>query len=178
MGEIEKKHHDGRLGALRPSAELRGVLSEIENCKDFFERGGIVDYLQSINEFYIEGKGSIKGPVPLISFIGKENVLDDLGFLNLDTPQGGVEAHIEWEEEEDNQSKSISVQLLYSGEHNFYSMFLYAGFVEKKSEGDALSTGGSIQRNFWLNPNSSRTSECVDDILLTFAEELLESGIL
>jgi len=178
MGEIEKRHHDGRLDALRPSAELRGVLDEIEHCKDFFKKGGLVDYLQSINEFYIKGKGSVKGPIPLIGFIEKEDVLDDLGFLSLDTPRGGVGAHVEWEEEEDNRSRSINVQLQYFGKYNCYSMFLYAGFVEKKSEGGALSTGGSIQRDFWLNPSSSRMSEYVDDILLTFTEELLESGIL
>lgn len=179
--ETEKIDSGGRIGALRPSAELRQSLEEAERCKEYFEREGFIEYLKSVNEVYLENRGSIVGPrLEICSGIKGENRIEDSEFLEMVNSGGGMETSLEWDRDESEKpKKSISVQLNYITKNNLYTMYLSSGICEKQKgkTNSLLFKGRTLQRNFYLNPVSGM-SKRIDDLLLTFTEELLESKIL
>lgn len=177
MKEIAKTEYPAKLGTIKPNAELRESLDNIEKSKKLFEEGDFVGFLQTINEFYFGGDGKIEGPYSFIGSDVDEDKLDDSSLFNLRNSWGRVLAKLNWEGQDGGQSKTVSVDFGYSSKGNVYSIILYAEAFERTVEGGSLAVGKSIQRNFWIMPNAGM-QEGIDDMLLTFVEELIESGIL
>jgi len=181
IAEIEKGGLGRRTGALKPSAELRKSLEEAEKCREYFEREGFIEYLQSVNEVYLGNQGNIVGPrLEITSETEEENRTSDQEFLEMVNPSGGVGASLEWDNDEDGEpKKEIVITLGYSTLNDLYTVSLFSGARQRqKGENNSpINKGRSLQRNFYLNPIPGM-SKRIDDLLLTFTEELLESKIL
>lgn len=173
-----------QVRALKPNAELRKALDEADKCMAFFNDGKFIDYFQSLNEVYLNNKGNIsQGPVTDITTgLSEDMELENQALLELDQAIGSARASLEWEdfEEDRNLRKNISMTLGYHSSADCFSLLLFAsteGKFGEEKEGGLLKTGTSLQRNFYLNPESN-LSKHIDDLLLTFTNELFESGIL
>lgn len=171
------------VGTLKPNAELRKALDEADRCMNLFNEGNFIDYFQSINEVYLNKQGAIEGPTSAIGTGLREDMgLESPTLFELSETSGGISVSLKWEDVEDNRPsrKNISLALKYESSSNGFWMSLFADVESKfgvKSESGLLNTGMSLQRNFWLNPETGLPKH-IDDLLLTFTNELFESGIL
>lgn len=171
------------VGTLKPNAELRKALDEADRCMNLFNEGNFIDYFQSINGVYLNKQGAIEGPTSAIGTeLGKDMGSESSTLFELSKASGGINVSLKWEDVEDNRPsrKNISLTFKYESSSNGFWMSLFAGVesrfgVENKS--GLLNTGMSLQRNFWLNPEAS-LPKYIDDLLLTFTDELFESEIL
>jgi len=174
--------HRERVG-LKPNAELRKALDEVDECMNFFNKGNFIDYFRSINEVYLNNQGKIEGPTPSISStLAEDSKLKNHRLLELDQTPGGISIGLDWEEAEDKKrsKKHISLSLNYKSQFNDFDLYLFASVESKfgtETESGLLNTSTSLQRNFLLNPEVN-LPKYVDDLLLTFTNELFESGIL
>lgn len=180
MSNIEQEKTSEKLDNLKPGAELRRATDDLELCRRTFENLGFLDYLNAVNESYLESQGRIEKLKLSISFdLDGEKELNGQRGLGLNKHWPGVSAFLTWEVErkEDLQKNSISITLNYSREYDCYWNSLYACSVENSVIDIRMQVGTSIQRNFWLNP-CPELPEYVEDALLTFTTELLDSGFL
>jgi len=166
---------------LKPNAELRKALAEGERSFTFFEEGKYIDYFQSINEVYLKGRGTITGPCNSLN----SSLSDDISFKNqlaleLEQSHGAAYISLEWEDLVEITKNQIFVSVSYHESTNCYRLVLFARKERELTQDEVsipLSRGDEIQRDFWLNPEPV-LNKYVDDVLLTFTTELLDSDIL
>lgn len=166
---------------IKPTVELREALEEIEKSRRFFKEAGFIDYLHSVNYYYLEKKGKIVGPLSQISGILNNN--DESDILELDErSRGGIEIYLECEEKKEAliDKKRIYIGLKYNKEYDYFTLILYASRGEGSVE-SSISNSRFKQKTFYLNSYQNtleRMREDVDNLLLTFTSELLGAKIL
>lgn len=168
-----------RPGVLKPTAELRKALDEAETCIQFFEAGNFMDWFQSINEIYLENSGKIDGPkIYLGSKLDDTAESEESDLFEMKAAEGRIATSIKWADIQDTNStdRVISMSLSHESRYGSLYMSLYAAADNKQSNSNMV-TGTSVQRDFRLNPESG-LSKYVDDLLLTFTNELFDLGIL
>ena len=177
MDEIQKKNTSPVIGSFKPSPQLRSSLEEAKKCKEYFQQEKYTDYLISINNIYLNASGKINGPeISINSWVDEGALATEGEFLDLSsTAKGEASAYIDWEE--GKLKKHIGITLSYSTQYDAFSLALNGSKKSKERRGTKFFVGKSIYRMFWLNP-AQRMSKDIDDLLLTFTSELLDSGIL
>lgn len=175
---------DTRIGNIRPSVDLRESLEEIEKCKSFFEQGGFMEYLHSVNQCYLEDQGKIVGPEPEIEDLFDDNEESEMLGLS-ERSWGGIRAYLEHEQTFTSEprvaKRLISISLRYGSDWEYFQLVLFASQGEKSTEGSPLLNGRFKQKRFWLNSlNRSNQSmkQDVENLLLTFTGEVLGAKIL
>lgn len=188
MSQIEEERALDRFkpGNIKPSVKLRESLQEADKCKDFFLKGGFIEYLNSINQFYFGGNGKIVGPESLVTTSIDQNTqvidgVEESDLLDLDDDAlGGIQAYVEFEERVSILKivkKHISILLKYQLKNDAYLLSLHASWGKDTGEENAIQIGKYSRKTFYLNPNVRIQSD-IDDLLLTFTGELLEARIL
>lgn len=184
METIEKRDRLIKPGTLKPSPDLRRSLSAIELCENLFVRGSYIEYLELLNETYLGGQGTVEGPKPYISSDPAENSsLEDKRFIELHESWAGVQATLEWQEsvDEAETKQLISLTVSYQSAHGFdnHLVSLYAKSAMTRDNDPSTSIGKSIQRDFMLSTDLHfQDLHILDDLLLEFTGELLESGMI
>ena len=175
--EIRKKSNIPVIGSFKPSPQLRGSLEEAKKCQEYFEQEKYIDYLISINKVYLGESGNITSPeIHIDSWLDEGEFAPEEKFLDLgESTRGGVQASLDWVE--GKVKKHIGIRLSYYNSANCFGLYLLGSIKSRERKGTTVFVGKSISRNFWLNP-ISRTPKDIDDLLLTFTSELLDSGIL
>lgn len=175
---------------IKPTVELREALEEIKKCRDFFEQGELVDYLHSVNRYYLENQGKVTGPEPVIvDDVESDNTdlsemieLTDSAALQEASALAGIVTSLEWQRTVRSKiiKGRISIRLFYKGDnYNYFRVILYASHGEKDSEESPVLKGKYKQKTFHINPyQNSKMRQDVDNLLLTFTSELLGAKIL
>lgn len=189
MSQEERLLDNTRPGNIKPTVELRESLEEIEKCKKFFEQGGFIDYLNSVNQCYLENQGKVVGPESIITDNVESDNSDDSEMIELSDfvlPQGwgraraGIVSSLEWQRAVGTKiiEGRISMNLYHKGDnYNFFWLLLYAAYGEKSSEESPILNGRYKRKAFSLNSRSVRSQD-VDNLLLAFTSELLGAKIL
>lgn len=66
MSQEERALDNIGRGNIKPTIELREALEEINKCRSFFAQGGFIEYLHSVNQYYLENQGKVTDPEPVI----------------------------------------------------------------------------------------------------------------
>jgi hypothetical protein len=164
------------LGTIVPSVEMRKSLEGAERCKAFFEGLKLVDWLNSINEHYLNGSAEVDGPNLRIS--SNTSIQDsddgmDVKSFDLESSWGGLKAELKWGHGDDNSQGVITISLFYSNRYDYINLYLEGGQTRLDTNGST----SSFFRDFMLNPDYIKMDD-VDDALLTFTSELIDAGIL
>jgi hypothetical protein len=164
--------------------ELQNSLTGIDRCRSFFDKLQLMDYLESINKFYLEGKGKITEPVSRISTgINETSEEETNGFvLKKDDVWGGIKVSLQWNKEDGVVENEVNLGFFYyypnESYHEYFQLYITGGSSSKTEEQEGgFFTGKSFYRKFFINPPSF-TQEEVDSILLNFTNELLEAKFL
>lgn len=178
MGRKEQEKKVGKLlDPIRPSAELRKAISGLEVCIGTFNRLGIIGFLKAINETYLDNKGEITGPEERIATNLKDNTEPSTvpdRHLDLMDIWLNVDAYLKWKVKENTNRISATLCHYKSGSYN---LILYAESIEEINA-QGMKIGSTIQRDFGLTNDIEFHRSLVDDTLLTFTTELLDSGFI
>lgn len=162
-------------GNIAPGAELRSSLTGIDRCRSFFDRLKLIDYLKSVNTFYLENKGKIVGPISRIAAGINEQHDEEVQNFVLEGSWGGINVSLDWNK--NGGVNRIYLGLMYSDTNDYYQLYLSGGTTKAYAQEGELSMTKSFYRTFRLNPPSIAQDE-VDSILLNYTNELLEAKIL
>ena len=172
---------NGEVGNLKPGAERRESMEEAERCKIFFERGGFMDYLRSLNEYYFKNGGEVTGPnLQFTNFTTLAEITTDVDseLLDLDAKSyGGIVAGLDVSqggERGGKVNKKISIVLYSNGKENYF--YLELGASVEDVGNDTISTASYIRRSFYLN--QQRMGNNVDNLLLEFTGELVDAKFI
>lgn len=166
---------------VKPSAEVRQALNEVERSWAFFHEGAYGDYFAALNEVYLGGRGEVVGPEKKIG-LSDTREQDLAEPLRLERAGGAVEMRLKWKRMigEREAESWVSLTFKYLTSHDQFYMQLYGeqeSFGEGEGEGGAVGRGRTLQRDFYVVANA-RAHPHVDDVLLTFTGELTDFGIL
>lgn len=173
---VKEIQQSQNLGAIVPSVEMRKSVEGAERCKAFFEGFKLMDWLNSINEHYLNGSAKVDGPNFRIASTTPSPNLDDgadVESFDLESSWGGIKTMLKWKNGSDDLQKTVTMSLFYSNKFDYFSLHL-------EVEQTHLDTNGgtsSFFRAFTLNPGYIKMDD-VDDALLTFTGELIDAGIL
>lgn len=172
--EIQPKPKPGNI---IPGVELRKSLAGVDRCRTFFDDLKLIDYLHSVNEFYLDGKGEIVGPVSTFGAGIPDNSENNTQGIGLKNSWGGLEVFMKWSTENNELERRIHLLMYYETEYDYYQLYLTGQTTHQNTLRNLPSVGKSFHRVFRINPPSITQDE-IDGILLNFTNELQQAGVI
>lgn len=173
MKEIEQRRNLALSSFVRPSAELKSSVDEINKSLDIANTLHIREYLDVINQEYLEGKGTITGPRDYISSdLIPKNTDDESRDVVLRNSYGGVNFELHFGESLENL---LQIDVNYRGMYNWIDFTTYARYNAHRESNVTINS--TLTRGFYINIDN-RLESTVESLLLAFTEELIEGGII
>jgi hypothetical protein len=167
------------IGKHIPSAELLYSMEEVDQCMKLFNQAGFLDYLNSLNKFYLAGKGEIKDPKPIIvSNFEEGEIIDSPEALQLGgRAWGGADVSLLWKKNQIKE-RQVTISLRYTVKYEYLRMVLTGSETEEKTQENKPTKSKYLTRTFHLNPSGKGFTTTIDGLLMSFTGEIVDAGIL